>query len=98
MNWRKWKAGKEKRSERARKGAAARWARVLAGREGEAIRRDRVVELRVADTHRPWVTVRLTRIGNRGRWEVREGTGGGRIGGRKWGRTGVARLIAGWLE
>ena len=42
MNWRKWNAGKQKRSERARKAALTRWERYHAALANEPVREERL--------------------------------------------------------
>lgn len=98
-NWRKWRSGNEQRSERARKAANARWDACRAANASEPIRRDRVVELTIRDTHRPMFIIRLQAHETpRGwsRWQVTEN--GKQVGRRRWGTHAVAAMIARSLQ
>jgi len=98
LNYRKWQAGKAKQTKRARAGADARWAAVREARAEEPVRRTRVVELTIRDSHRPGTVVRLSaEEGARGwgRWAVEQD--GARIGKRRLGKAGIARMLAAFL-
>jgi hypothetical protein len=94
-NWAKWYEGKTRRSEAARKAAAARWDAHHAAHAGDPQRHSRVTDITIRDSHRPMQTVRIHResIGHawsRGRIYVN----GQRVGHRAYGRTALAKLIA----
>jgi hypothetical protein len=99
LNWRKWNAGKRQRSDKARHAANTRWDRVRAARAGEPVRETRVVELTIRDSHRPMRIVRLQAEElerSWSRWAVSEN--GQKIGNRRFGRNGIADLLARSLE
>lgn len=91
MNWRKWQAGKKVRSAKARRAAVARWAAYHAAREGEPVRRTRVVEMTIRDSCRMMRVIRLE-SDEGGRWLVSEN--GVRVGSRRLGARRLAGLIA----
>ena len=85
--------------EAQRRRVAARHARAQEAHQGEPVRLSRIVEFPIRDTHRPFAMIRLeaepTAHGF-GRWIVSEN--GQRIGTRRFGRRGIADLIAQWLR
>lgn len=86
---------RQAQSRRARK----RWNAAIEERSAEPVRRTRVVEIPVRDTHRPRTTIRLEADENpRGwsRWKVTQN--GHPISARRLGRHAVGELIARWLE
>ena len=88
-NWRKWREGKEKRSELARRAAETRWARVHA----EApLRERRVIEITIRDSHRMRTVIRAEQLQDEeGRWSRLRVEGSK---GRPVGRHGLGLRVA----
>ena len=94
-NWDKWNARSAQRSERGRKAAEARWARVHSERAAEPVRQTRVVEIVIRDSMMPLRTIRMEaepREMGWSRWAVTEN--GLRAGRRRYGASAVALAIA----
>jgi hypothetical protein len=76
-----------------------RWERVREARAGERVRETRVVEVTIRDSHRPMTTIRMeTQERERGWGRFAVWQQGARIGARRFGRSGIAELLARWLE
>ena len=98
MRWGKRMLTAAERSERAQYAANVRWERYHAGIE-EPVRESRVVEMRIVDSHRAGVVIRLqAEEGPRGWGRFRVWCNGERVGSRSFGRSGVGDLIAGFLR
>jgi len=86
-------------SDAQRRRVNARWERVHAASAGEPVRRSRVIDIEIRDSHRPLARIRLhAEPAERGwsRWLATEN--GSPIGKRRFGRKSLAAMIAAWME
>ena len=85
---------KRTRSDRGQRGAEARWRKYHEKLAGEPVRRDRVAEITIRDSHRPMTVIRLSREdmgeGQWGRWQG--------IGESALGPTGIGKIVGRYLE
>ena len=94
-NWAKWYEGKTRRSEAARKAAAARWDAHHAAHAGDPQRHSRVTDITIRDSHRPMQTVRIFREPTEHSWSRgRVYVNGKRVGRRTLGKTALGKLLA----
>lgn len=96
-NWRKYRSpnAQRMRSKRARHAAQCRWDEYHARVANDPIRETRTVKIFIQDSHRPRSVIRLQAERSElawGRFAVWEN--GQRIGSRRMGRSGLARVLA----
>jgi len=73
---------------------AKRWARKQAARAGEPVRKDRVTEITIRDTHRPQMVLRLRARPTRLGWTRRTVEENGATVPGRFGLVAIAKLLA----